>query len=206
MNMNNNQKNTKQIILALQIILEQRDSAGMVALAKERHPADIAAALSTFSQSQQLVFFATGTGKVAADLLRYLSDDQQAALVKQLDKATLSSLLLTMAADERADLYNLLEPEQQQLFLPVLAQAKREELRTLAAYDKTKVGAAMTSDYTLLNSRHTAAQAIDMLRTETADKETIYQAYVVDMLGQQLVQSRYGNYCWLNRKNGWSIL
>ena len=184
MNMNNNQKNTKQIVVAIQNILEQRDTAGITALAKERHPADIAAVVGSFTQPQQLRFLQLAPAKIAADLFRYLRDELQTELVQQLDKTTLSSLLLTMAADERADLYNLLEPEQQKRLLPVLAQAKREDMRTLAAYDKTKVGAAMTSDYTLLNSRHTAAQAIDMLRTETADKETIYQAYVVDMLGR----------------------
>lgn len=38
MNMNNNPKNTKQIVVAIQNILEQRNTAGITALAKERHP------------------------------------------------------------------------------------------------------------------------------------------------------------------------
>ncbi len=50
MNMNNKQKNTKQIVVAIQNILEQRDTAGITALAKERHPADIAAVVGSFTQ------------------------------------------------------------------------------------------------------------------------------------------------------------
>lgn len=184
MNMNNSTNNTKKIIHSLQMIIEQRSASAMAELAEKRHPADIAAVFNVFNQEQQVLLLQLASPKVCANLFRYLTDELQASLVQQLEKTTLSALLVHMAADERADLYNLLDETQQAAILPALALAKREDMRTLAAYDKAKVGAVMTSDYTLLNSRHTAAEAIDTLRTEAADKETIYQTYVVDMLGR----------------------
>ena len=148
MNMNNSTNNTKKIIHNLQMIIEQRSASAMAELAEKRHPADIAAVFNVFNQAQQVLLLQLASPKVCANLFRYLTDELQASLVQQLDKTTLSALLVHMAADERADLYNLLDETQQAAILPALALAKREDMRTLAAYDKAKVGAVMTSDYT----------------------------------------------------------
>jgi magnesium transporter len=84
-----------------------------------------------------------------------------------------------MNSDERADLFNELSEEQQDALLPALAQAEREDIRRLASYEEDTAGAIMTSDYaTLLPESLTAAQAIEKLRHEAPDKETIYRAYV----------------------------
>ncbi|WP_462401504.1 magnesium transporter [Pseudomonas sp. Marseille-QA0332] len=60
------------------------------------------------------------------------------------------------------------------------AQARRDDLLQPGRYPEGTAGALMTSDYSSLDSGLTASQAIDMLRREAADAETIYQSYVLD--------------------------
>lgn len=59
------------------------------------------------------------------------------------------------------------------------AQARRDDLLS-GRYPEGSAGALMTGEYSSLDSCLTACQAIDMLRREAADAETIYQSYVLD--------------------------
>ncbi|MFB4392746.1 MULTISPECIES: magnesium transporter [unclassified Pseudomonas] len=77
---------------------------------------------------------------------------------------------------------------QQSLNLPGLcthsqrqaAQARRDRLLQPGFYAEGTAGALMTSEYSSLDSGLSASQAVDMLRREAADAETIYQSYVLD--------------------------
>lgn len=60
------------------------------------------------------------------------------------------------------------------------AQARRDHLLQPERYAQGTAGALMSSEYSSLDSGLSASQAIDMLRREAADAETIYQSYVLD--------------------------
>jgi len=60
------------------------------------------------------------------------------------------------------------------------AQARRDQFLQLGHYREGTAGALMTSQYSSLDHGLYASQAIDMLRREAADAETIYQSYVLD--------------------------
>jgi magnesium transporter len=60
------------------------------------------------------------------------------------------------------------------------AQARRDDLLHPDGYHEGTAGLLMTSEYSSLEVGLTASQAIDMLRREAADAETIYQSYVLD--------------------------
>ena len=59
-------------------------------------------------------------------------------------------------------------------------EAERKDIATLFSYGENTVGALMTTDYAWLPATATAAEAIDQLRAQAPDKETIYYIYVVD--------------------------
>ena len=60
------------------------------------------------------------------------------------------------------------------------AQLERDDLRKLATYPEDSAGALMTSGYSTVGVHLSAAEAIDSLRREAADADTIYQTYVLD--------------------------
>lgn len=60
------------------------------------------------------------------------------------------------------------------------AQVRRDGLLHPEGYPEGTAGYLMTSEYSCLDAGLTASQAIDMLRREAADAETIYQSYVLD--------------------------
>lgn len=150
-----------------------------VSLANE-HPADIAAALQQTEPAHAWSILREAAKPRQADIFGYLALDFQAQLATIMPRADLAAIFVEMNADDRADLYKKLTDEQREALMPALAQAEREDIRQLAAYEEGTAGALMTSDYASLSPQLNAKQAIDVLRHEAPNKETIYRAYVVD--------------------------
>jgi magnesium transporter len=92
----------------------------------------------------------------------------------------LAALVTYMSHDERADLMSRLAEGRPDHIYPLLARAEREDIRLLQSYPEGSTGRVMTSDYATVPADDTAAHAIDRLRHEAPDKETIYYCYVLD--------------------------
>ncbi|ADJ28247.1 magnesium transporter [Nitrosococcus watsonii C-113] len=110
----------------------------------------------------------------------YLQPNMQLALARRLDRRDLVEIVTQMSADDRADLFNHLTPEEQQRLLRGLAREEREDIRRLSAYAEGTAGAIMTSDYATLAADMTAHEAIELLRRKAPEKETIYRSYILD--------------------------
>lgn len=141
-------------------------------------PVDIADVLTLLEPSVacQLLERLSNQSKIVA----YLEGDAQVALARECSRASLVRIVGAMPADERADLYRHLDQNQRDALLPGLAHAEREDIRRLAAYQEGTAGALMTSDYATLDAGMSVAEALDALRKEAPDAETIYHAYVID--------------------------
>lgn len=117
---------------------------------------------------------------LAADIFSYLDTDVQIEMTNLLNRRQLAGLLSDMPPDDRVDLLKQMPQEQSEAILPALAQAEREDIRRLSAYEEGTAGAVMTSDYASLLPDLTVTEAIDRLRREAPDKETVYYAYIID--------------------------
>lgn len=115
-----------------------------------------------------------------ATVFSYLKTEMQVKMGFLSPRASLAKVVGEMPADERTDLYKHLDQVQRDALMPALAQAKREEIRRLSAYAEKTAGALMTSDYATLEADMTVDEALDALRLEAPDAETIYHAYVID--------------------------
>lgn len=115
-----------------------------------------------------------------ATVFSYLEADMQVALTQVLSRESLAKIVAEMPADERTDLYKHLNQQQRDALLPALAQAEREDIRRLSAYQERTAGALMTSDYATLSAAMTVTEALEALRLEAPDAETIYHTYVID--------------------------
>ncbi|WP_096366488.1 magnesium transporter [Thiohalobacter thiocyanaticus] len=144
------------------------------------HAVDLAAWLAELPQDlaqEQILALAQPR---QAETFSYLSLDVQAALARRLGRRELAEIVTRMEADDRVDLFNHLKPEEQQRLLRDLAQEEREDIRRLSTYAEETAGAIMTSDYATLATSMSAHEAIEVLRREAPEKETIYRSYVLD--------------------------
>lgn len=171
-------------LAATALALSARDETlALKDLFAHEHPADIAGAIAEIADDDPLkaweLLEALPLAR-QAETFGYIDHAVQADLAFAAPRAKLARIVTEMNADERADMFNEMSDEQAEALLPALAQAEREDVRRLAAYEAGTAGAIMTSDYATLSPDLTAAEAIEKLRREAPDKETIYRAYVTD--------------------------
>ena len=159
--------------------LAQPDGDPRAALAG-RQAADIATALEALPTADALAALRALDTARQANVFGYLKRKAQARLGAALDRGERAAIVGAMSHDERADLYRALNEKGQEALLGVLAQAERDDLRRLAAWPEGTVGSIMTSDYAFLWPNMTAPEALEALRRQAVDSETVYTALVAD--------------------------
>ncbi len=160
--------------------LISKDPKLMQTFCESAHPASIAEMISVLDAPDCWKILRHAPEALRADIFSHLSEDLQVKIVERLPRLDIAHLMAEMSSDDRADLFKQLPESLRESVLPAMAQAERENIRRMSAYQEGTAGAVMTSDYATLPPQLTAAQAIDHLREVAPDKETIYCAYVVD--------------------------
>lgn len=146
----------------------------------DHHPGQVAEILGDFEPEEGEKVLDLLPTRLRAEVLGYLDSEHQIRTIKRMDSADAAALLHFMSHDERADLVNNLDEEHVDRILPHLAQAERDDIRRLASYEPGTAGAVMTTDYVTLPPHSTVREALERLRHEAPDRETIYYSYVVD--------------------------
>ena len=170
---------------ALQAAIAEDDRAAIPGLVAELNSADLADVIgASIGESNEpekgIMVLQTMALEQRADTFGYLPMALQQAIAERLPPGDLAELVTAMSADERADLFNVLDDNIRYLLFKRLAREEREDLRRLASYEEGTAGAIMTSDYAVVQSGMSVGQALESLRRTAPDKETIYQAFVVD--------------------------
>lgn len=116
----------------------------------------------------------------ASEIFGHFHEEQQLELAELFNARQLTTLVTNMSHDERVDFFQALPEDRQESLFRRLAQSEREDIIRLGAYEEGTAGAAMTSEYVTLPLHLSAQDAINKLRREAPEKETIYESYIVD--------------------------
>lgn len=166
-------------------ISEKRDAETREFCASQ-HPEDLAFLFSAFTTEEQLNLFRIIGDDNAADLLSRLNHGEQDQIAELLPDPQLAAIFARMPSDDRVDLFKRLPTERGEKLLGLMARVEREDIRKLGSYAEGTAGSIMSSDYATLAPDLTVRQALEKLRQEAPDKETIYYVYVIDARRQLL--------------------
>jgi magnesium transporter len=169
-----------EVAEAISDCLRRADTEAVRRFLDDHEPADDAAFLERLSPEDAGAALRLVAVEDQASIFGYLDPARQVEIAHLMPRRALADIISAMPHDERADLYNRLDDEDRQALLPGLAHAEREDMRRLASYPEGSAGSVMTSDYATLTPDLTAAEAIDALRLQAPDSETIYKAFIVD--------------------------
>lgn len=164
----------------LRELIVDGDEASLRDFFAGRHPADSADLLDDLEPPEAIYVLRMQDQRSRAPIFSYLEPEIQDGVVGLMEREELASLITSMSHDERADLMTRLPPARTEQIFSLLARAEREDIRRLSSYKEGTAGSVMTSDYATLPADAAAAAAIERLRREAPDKETIYYCYVVD--------------------------
>ena len=164
----------------LREMLLEGDTLALREVATELHPATVADFIEglTVDETWQLLDYAEVARQAA--VLAFFPPAKQVEMISGAGRHRISKLLEAMPHDDRVDLLRQLDSEVVDNLLPLVAKADREDIRRLLSYPEHSAGAVMTTDYAWLPPDVTVAQAIEQLRKQALEKETIYYIYVLD--------------------------
>jgi magnesium transporter len=162
-------------------MLERDDRAGMAAFCETLHPATVAEALTdSFKVEEVWRFLRSTTIQPQAAIFPYFPQEMQLALVAGAGREQIAHLLEEMSSDDRADLMRRLPAPVRETLLRLVDEADRRDMARLMQYPENTAGALMTTEYAWLPGNITVEEALDRLRLQAPDKETIYYVYIVD--------------------------
>jgi magnesium transporter len=147
----------------------------------DHHPGHVAEIIEDLGDSEGDTALRLLPDRTRAEVMSYVEPERQVRVVEAMPPADAASLLHLISHDDRAHLVNRLDDDRADEILRNMAQVEREDIRRLASYEPGTAGSSMTTDYATLLPALTRREALDRLRREAPDRETIDYSYVVDI-------------------------
>lgn len=164
----------------MKLILAEHNAAAMRDFCEQLHPATVAEVLDEdFTPDQIWEVLSQAEIRTQAAIFEYLPPPLQVQMAEKA-RPQMGQLLSKMSHDDRVDLLRRLPPNVTEAVMRLVDEADRQDIAKLFQYGENTVGALMTTDYAWLPGTLTAAEAIDQLRQQAPDRETIYYIYVLD--------------------------
>lgn len=160
--------------------LRDGDNDILASLLENLNPAHIAEFILQLETQNKVRIFKSLSKNAQLDVLKILDEDVEYEILSTQTIAFIYQLVEKMPHDKRVDLLKSFPENKRKEIIKQLAQTEREDILKLSSYKEGTTGAIMTTDYAVITADLTAEKALDQLRFEAPEKETIYYAYVID--------------------------
>ena len=148
------------------------------------HPADLGPLLADLTPDEiRIVIDLLFKHRRAATMLIELPHDLLPEILDSVSDERLAEVLDRLELDDMLELVEAIPEERRSSVLKQLPVARREELRHAELYPPRSAGRAMTTNFSALDEKMTAQEAIDSLRAAGLEStDAILYLYVVDEL------------------------
>jgi len=168
----------------IQALLKEKRLDVLKEFCEESHPADVADALEGLDPEDISQILSLVSAERAAEIFGHIQDHQQVKFADAVDAKTVAGLVQEMDPDDSADLLRELDESDAAEILRHVRKGDREDVKLIGSYPEDTAGAIMTTEFASLREDMTVDEALESLRREAPDKETIYTIYVVDSGGR----------------------
>ncbi len=117
---------------------------------------------------------------VRSEIFSYFDPEKQISAIESMDRQDVASLLADLAADDRVDLLNLVDPAVVAELMPLIPADERREVLRLQSYAEGTAGAVMTTEFARVTEDETVREALEDVGRQAEALETIYYLYVLD--------------------------
>ena len=146
------------------------------------HPSDIAEVLESNEKGPlQIIEALLSVGNCkAVEAFGHLSIKTQKACLEAGHTRLMLQFLEGLGPDDRVDLLKIVDTEVFEAMMPLISQAERNEIQKLWNYSEGTAGSVMTTEYAFLPADIPVRTALEKLRLQAPNKETIYYIYITD--------------------------
>lgn len=165
-------------------LLESRSLLKLKNLLAEMNEYDVASFIEELDSEKALLVFRLLPKDTASDVFAYLPSDKQEHIIKCTNDEDLHDMIEELFVDDVVDLLEELPASVVRRILQNANPSKRKTINQFLQYPDGSAGSIMTSEYVALKKSMTVEKALEYIRKNGVDKETIYTCYVTSMQRQ----------------------
>ena len=162
------------------ICLEKKDMSTLKVLLASAEDQEFLHAFIGLSPEEQVIVFRLLTKDTALQIFEHLDTDLQQNLLRSFTDERVKEFVNGLAPDDRVKLLDELPALVAKKLIASLSHEEREVTNILMGYEPETAGHIMTTEYISLNKDMTAGQALEKVRRQAKEKETIYTLFVTD--------------------------
>lgn len=175
--------NLKLYVEQTESLIENKDSAKLQEFLDSLHISDIEDLIDELPEEAAQIIDTMSINR-AISVFRILDVPTQERVLEKLTKDKISQIINGLPPDDLTSLLGELNDEAliAELF-SLLPKEDREEVSELLAYPEDSVGRLMTPDYLALNKEFSVREALEYIRKNGKNSETIDVIYILDDQG-----------------------
>lgn len=146
----------------------------------ELEPVDIALLLEELDPEKSLITFRILPKDIAVEVFSFISKEQQIHIGQSITSDELSRIVDELYLDDSVDFLEELPANMVKKILQNTEKQKRDLINQFLNYPEDSAGSIMTIEYVELKKEMTVKEAMEYIRKNGVDKETIDTCYVID--------------------------
>lgn len=164
--------------------LAAEDRTAILAAAVDVHYADLAALYEALDDGERDMLMKTIGPELATDLVAELPEKLVEDALGHFKPAQLRVLLANLSDDDRVDVFQVVSEAERIRFFSLLGPRDKKITSELLQYGEDTAGGRMTTRIGRLTADMTVKQAINALRRDSDDTESLARIFVVDYRGR----------------------
>lgn len=173
---------TKPFLDELNLAVESKNEAAVLALIEHLRPVDIAEIINEQSLKEAIAFYQFLTEEQAADVLIELDEDVRERFLNSLSSKQIAKQFIdNMDSDDAADLLAELPVEKKNEVISHIQDIEQaSDIIDLLNYPEDTAGGLMAKELVKVDINWDIKTCINELRRQTQEVENVYTVYVVD--------------------------
>ena len=178
--MDKKQEDSRDLLRDVISLLENNKLLDLRELLEEYHIMDIFDVMEHFDEDKKIKLFEVLPIDMSASILEESGPEFFRSILSNIDQEHGKNILEQMSLDDLTDILSEIEEDERHRIMNLLSKEDADDVKELLVYDEDSAGGIMTTGYIEINKNMTAKEAIDHMRENALDAETIYYIYVVD--------------------------
>ena len=178
--MDKKQEDSRELLRDVISLLENNKLLDLRELLEEYHIMDIFDVMENLDEDMKIKLFEVLPIDMSASILEESGPEFFRSILSNIDQEHGQNILEQMSLDDLTDILSEIDEDERHRIMNLLSKEDADDVKELLVYDEDSAGGIMTTGYIEIYKNMTAKEAIDHMRENALDAETIYYIYVVD--------------------------
>lgn len=174
-------KLTEEFVREIEVLIEQNEDSGLLALLEDVHYADVAETINELNEDEATYLIKLLDSDKTSDVLTELNEDVREAILGNLSSKEIAGELEELDTDDAADIVAELPQEiVQEVISEIEDREHAKDIVDLLRYDENSAGGLMAKELVKVNENWTVLNCVKEMRAQAENVTRVHSIYVID--------------------------